>query len=172
MHRVVWAVRWSPVRGTLVQRDRGIGRWWSASCEVDEGRLPAPRRWGLHEHELSRRRKRIRPTGRPNAHHEARINDSPRVAGAPAVLPRSCSATPKECVAFPPTIAGPGRLAQLARAPPLQGGGHWFESSIAHGDTAPRTRGLSLFAAGLFATSQRPAGASAIPMASRIPNSA
>ena len=25
-----------------------------------------------------------------------------------------------------------GRLAQLARAPPLQGGGHWFESSTAH----------------------------------------
>src|SRR3712207_7336017 len=26
----------------------------------------------------------------------------------------------------------PGRLAQLARAPALQAGGHWFESSTAH----------------------------------------
>ena len=25
-----------------------------------------------------------------------------------------------------------GRLAQLVRAPALQAGGHWFESSIAH----------------------------------------
>ena len=25
-----------------------------------------------------------------------------------------------------------GRLAQLARAPALQAGGHWFKSSIAH----------------------------------------
>ena len=25
-----------------------------------------------------------------------------------------------------------GRLAQLARAPPLQGGGRWFESNTAH----------------------------------------
>ena len=39
-------------------------------------------------------------------------------------LPRNAQRTP--------TIARPGRLAQLARAPPLQGGGHWFESSNAH----------------------------------------
>ena len=30
-------------------------------------------------------------------------------------------------------VYGPaGRLAQLARAPPLQGGGRWFESNTAH----------------------------------------
>ncbi len=28
-----------------------------------------------------------------------------------------------------------GRLAQLARAPALQAGGHWFESSTAHHNT-------------------------------------
>jgi hypothetical protein len=42
-----------------------------------------------------------------------------------------------------PTIARPGRLAQLARAPPLQGGGHWFESSNAH-------RNIALAIAGFF----------------------
>ena len=29
-----------------------------------------------------------------------------------------------------------GRLAQLVRAPPLQGGGRWFESNTAHFKTA------------------------------------
>ena len=37
-----------------------------------------------------------------------------------------------------------GRLAQLARAPPLQGGGHWFEPSIAHLSFAPATGALVL----------------------------
>ena len=30
-----------------------------------------------------------------------------------------------------------GRLAQLVRAPPSHGGGHWFESSIAHHISLP-----------------------------------
>jgi hypothetical protein len=42
-----------------------------------------------------------------------------------------------------PTIARPGRLAQLARAPPLQGGGHWFESSNAHPNRALGINGFA-----------------------------
>ncbi len=35
-------------------------------------------------------------------------------------------------------VYGPaGRLAQLARAPPLQGGGRWFESNTAHQSLSP-----------------------------------
>ncbi len=38
-----------------------------------------------------------------------------------------------------------GRLAQLVRAPSSHGGGHWFESSIAHQHLPPSEGALSLY---------------------------
>jgi hypothetical protein len=47
-----------------------------------------------------------------------------------------------------PSLSGPGRLAQLVRAPPLQGGGRGFESLSAHQQVVVGFTTLSLVRAG------------------------
>ena len=77
-----------------------------------------------------------------------RIGDSPGTTGDPIDARRPpCGAhsTPAPPPGIPVAASTPGRLAQLARAPARQAGGHWFESSNAHhffGRT-PRSRASS-----------------------------